>query len=197
MLFKSDILERIANGQIKLAFRKWTKPTVKSGGTLLTAAGQLRIKSVAIITYEQVSDKDVSAAGYESRDQLNNELNRKERGELYRISFELEQEDPRIALRENASITDDEWNALTKKIDRLDKNSKFGPWTTRILTLIREQPELHAVRYANKLKVDKDWLKINIRKLKALGLTISHPIGYSISPRGAQYLKMKERNLEP
>lgn len=192
MLFKSDIVERIANGQVKLAFRKWTKPTVKSGGTLLTAAGQLRIKSVAIIAYEQISDNDIIAAGYATRDQLDQELNRKTNGELYRISFELEGEDPRIALRENDTITEDEFTALAKKIDRLDKNSKYGPWTTRILTLILEQPELHAIRYANKLKVDKDWLKTNIRKLKALGLTISHDIGYSISPRGKQYLIMKD-----
>jgi hypothetical protein len=31
-------------------------------------------------------------------------------------------------------------------------------------------------------------MKADIRKLKALGLTISHDVGYELSPRGANYL---------
>ncbi|MCX6396789.1 MAG: hypothetical protein NTV23_09915 [Propionibacteriales bacterium] len=29
--------------------------------------------------------------------------------------------------------------------------------------------------------------KIDVRKLKGLGLTISHPVGYELSPRGLAY----------
>lgn len=36
---------------------------------------------------------------------------------------------------------------------------------------------------------EKIWLKLNIRKLKNLGLTISHEIGYELSPLGKLYLK--------
>ena len=31
-------------------------------------------------------------------------------------------------------------------------------------------------------------MKADIRKLKSLGLTISHDVGYELSPRGAAYL---------
>ncbi|WP_294276703.1 hypothetical protein [uncultured Chryseobacterium sp.] len=36
---------------------------------------------------------------------------------------------------------------------------------------------------------EKEWLKLNIRKLKNMGLTISHTVGYEISPLGSEYLK--------
>ena len=40
------------------------------------------------------------------------------------------------------------------------------------------------------LNVEKDWLKIHIRKLKNLGFTISHEVGYSISVRGESLIKL-------
>lgn len=39
-------------------------------------------------------------------------------------------------------------------------------------------------------KKEKEWLKLNVRKLKGLGLTISHEPGYSLSPRGEVYLSI-------
>jgi hypothetical protein len=36
-------------------------------------------------------------------------------------------------------------------------------------------------------------MKVDIRKLKSLGLTISHDVGYELSPRGTAYLSWLER----
>lgn len=36
-------------------------------------------------------------------------------------------------------------------------------------------------------------MKVDIRKLKALGLTISHDVGYEPSPRGTAYLEWLDR----
>ena len=36
-------------------------------------------------------------------------------------------------------------------------------------------------------------MKVDIRKLKSLGLTISHDVGYELSPRGTAYLAWLER----
>ena len=41
MLIRQQILSGIADGKIDLAFRRWTRPTVKAGGTLLTTIGRL------------------------------------------------------------------------------------------------------------------------------------------------------------
>jgi hypothetical protein len=37
-------------------------------------------------------------------------------------------------------------------------------------------------------------LKTNVRKLKRLGLTISHEVGYEVSPRGKAWLGKRSRN---
>jgi len=47
MLIKRDILERIAGRKVDLAFRRWKRPTVKTGGRLRTEIGELAIEDRA------------------------------------------------------------------------------------------------------------------------------------------------------
>ena len=57
-----------------------------------------------------------------------------------------------------------------------------------MLTWIRDHPRVVSRELAAQREVDLLPLKVDIRKLKALGLTISHDVGYELSPRGAAYL---------
>ena len=41
MLFKRPFLDGIVSGEITAAFRRWTRLTVRAGGTLKTAVGVL------------------------------------------------------------------------------------------------------------------------------------------------------------
>jgi hypothetical protein len=68
-------------------------------------------------------------------------------------------------------------------LGRLDAG-KNGPWTLQYLRLINKYPERRAGDLADMIGMDKFEFKINVRKLKDLGLTVSHEIGYSISPLG-------------
>jgi len=79
---------------------------------------------------------------------------------------------------------------LKAALDNLDKFSKVGKWTTKTLQVIKENPKMKAADLAVKAKKEKEWLKLNVRKLKALGLTISHEPGYTLSPRGEEYLRL-------
>ena len=45
MLIRREFLEKIASGNVDLAFRRWRRPTVKSGGRLRTAIGMLAIEA--------------------------------------------------------------------------------------------------------------------------------------------------------
>jgi hypothetical protein len=49
---------------------------------------------------------------------------------------------------------------------------------------IEGRPAVAARVLAQRLDYEKDWLKPQIRKLKDLGLTVSLPVGYELSPRG-------------
>ncbi len=46
MLIKQQTLDGIRDGRVTLAFRRWQRPTVRSGGTLLTGGEQLTIADV-------------------------------------------------------------------------------------------------------------------------------------------------------
>ncbi|MCW5549394.1 MAG: hypothetical protein KIT44_10575 [Opitutaceae bacterium] len=106
-------------------------------------------------------------------------------GRLYRIRFRYAGADPRAALRVNTLIDD----LLVTKLARLDAAARGGPWTVRVLRLIAENPEERAADLSAKIGVDKTWFKLNVRKLKNLGLTESLETGYRLSPRGRALLK--------
>ena len=110
-------------------------------------------------------------------------------GDLYRIEFHLSGEDSRIQLRENL-ITEVEIDLILKKLKRMDNASSYGAWTKKALSLINKNPTVSAKKLAAMFNVEKDWLKIHIRKLKNLGFTISHKVGYSISVRGESLIKL-------
>lgn len=188
MLFREATLVGIRNGAIKLAFRRWWRPSVRSGGTLLTPIGKLEIVRVTQTTATGISEDDARLAGYASRDALLAELERHEGAELYRIELGSLKPDPRVALREADTLEDGELAELRARLDRLDARSDDGPWTRRVLTLIAERPGTRAAILAGRLKRETAKFKLDVRKLKALGLTESLEIGYRISPRGRALL---------
>ena len=184
MLIRRAHLERIATGEVSLAFRKWRKPTVKAGGTLRTGVGVLAIESVDIVKEASISAAQARASGYESRADLVAELRARRDGEVYRIRLRLAGSDPREQLREQANLTKDELAQIRQKLERLDSRSTSGSWTLAVMRKLGQQPGTRAAELAEQLGVEKAWLKVNIRKLKALGLTESLEIGYRLSPRG-------------
>lgn len=189
MLFRQHFLEGIGNGTIRLAFRKWRRPSVKSGGTLLTAVGQLHITSVAEITLKEISKADAKRAGYESLDALVEELSRHDEGQLYRIEFGALKADPRIALRQQNAASEQENGAMRERLSRLDAHSADGLWTRRTLELIRAHPGRRAGDLCELMGQEKTRFKTNVRKLKSMGLTESLEVGYRLSPRGDALLR--------
>src|SRR4051812_36156664 len=95
MLFQRHILDGIAAGTITCAFRLWRKPTVRSGGTLKTAVGVLRIASVDAITAPDISNRDARLAGFADAADVCRALPADKDATLYRIAFRLEGPDPR------------------------------------------------------------------------------------------------------
>jgi biotin operon repressor len=73
----------------------------------------------------------------------------------------------------------------------MDAASKRGPWTKAILEQIAQKPAVSSAYLAETMGWDRPDFKLHVRRLKALGLTISLDVGYRISPRGAAYLASK------
>lgn len=188
MLLRSHVLNGIRHGTITLAFRRWRRPTVRTGGTLMTAIGQLSILSVSIVAEDTLSETDARHAGFSSLDELRRALDERQEGACYRIEFGRLQADPRLALRE-ALPNDVETDALRQRLGRMDASTESGAWTREVLALIARHPGVRAETLAGMLQMEKLPFKARVRKLKALGLTESLEVGYRLSPRGEAILQ--------
>ncbi len=194
MLIRRAILEQIQAGTVTLAFRRWRRPTVKAGGTLKTSLGVLQIHSVDKLSGEsKITAAEARQAGYPDRQTLLRDLGQRD-GELYRISLAYGGDDPRIRLREKADLSEAELAQILGRLQKLDAASREGPWTQRVLMQIRDYPHQHALTLATNLGLERAWFKAQVRKLKNLGLTISHRPGYALSPRGQAVLQRLNNN---
>ena len=186
MLIPKPHLDGIAAGSVRLAFRRWSKPSVKSGGTQLTRIGRVRFGDVTVTTLRAITEADARRAGHADLAELVGWLKTLE-GTIYRIEIAGVEADPRVALRA-APPTADELAEIRRRLDRLDKASPHGPWTRKVLASIEARPAVRAGDLATDLGRERLSFKIDVRKLKALGLTESLEIGYRLSPRGQAVL---------
>jgi hypothetical protein len=193
MLFRQKFLDGIRDGTITLAFRRWRRPSVRSGGTLLTAAGQLSITSVDEVALMRISEADARRAGYTSREALLAELRARDEGKVYRIELGALRVDPRVALRQSALLSDTECDEIARRLRRLDEGSPHGPWTRATLDLIRSRPGVRGGDLCRLVGLDLQPFKLNVRKLKTLGLTESLEVGYRLSPRGTSFMRVCDR----
>lgn len=158
--------------------------------------GLLGVDSVETIDPGDVTEDDARNAGYADRARLMAALAPFSEGELYRIRFHRIGEDPRAVLRRDADLSADDVAAITARLDRLDRASSHGPWTREALDLIERHPERRAPDLAEMVGRETLPFKVDVRKLKALGLTESLTIGYRLSPRGIAYLTAARSHRE-
>lgn len=188
MLFPAPVLDEIAAGRVTVALRRWRRATVRSGGTLVTPVGVLAIDAVERVQPDEVTDADARAAGSTSAAELLARPQLRRDGELHLVRFHLAGEDPRIELRNRDGVDDDELTDLRARLDRLDRRAAHGAWTRTTLRTIGEHEGVRAADLASSLGRDRDGFKVDVRKLKALGLTESLEVGYRLSPRGRALL---------
>ena len=172
------------SGEITLAFRRWTKPTVKAGGTLRSPGGLLAVDAVERIDEGAIGEEEARAAGFDSRDELLRELNKRADGEVYRVRFHPAERDPRQELRDSDALDEPELTALRAKLERMDRSSANGPWTRQALELVGENPGVVSTELAAKAGRERFSWKADVRKLKAMGLTESLVVGYRLTRRG-------------
>jgi hypothetical protein len=191
MLLNEETLKGITSGTITLAFRRWRRPTVKTGGTLLTSAGQLSVEAVDEVDPESITEAEAVAAGFPDLESLRASLLRRDEGSFYRVQLALAGPDPRIALRDEIPQGDD-LEVILSRLRRFDSKSAAGPWTRQVLDLLRRRPGERAGDLAEAVGMERAGFKGNVRKLKGLGLTESLSVGYRLSPRGKAVLKRLE-----
>lgn len=188
MLIPLGVLQRIEAGEVTVAYRAWSRPTVRAGGHLITAIGQLAVEAVDAVDPATITDADAHAAGATDADELRASLRTGPGRTTYRIALRLAGPDPRLALRADADLDPETRADLDRRLDAMDRRAPSGPWTRRTLAAIAEHPGVVSTELASLLGHERQELKARIRRLKALGLTESLEVGYRLSPRGERYL---------
>lgn len=194
MLLPPKVAQGVRDGSLTLAFRRWKAQDVQVGARFTTSAGVVRVDAVSTVDPAAITDAEAALAGHPSADRLRKRLAPDASLATYRVVLSWVGEDPRIALRESAALSDDDVATIDARLERLDRASSHGPWTMATLALISRRPEVRAPDLAAEVGRERDPFKLDVRKLKALGLTISHAVGYEISPRGAAYLERTTRS---
>ncbi|HCB04401.1 MAG TPA: hypothetical protein PLZ93_03845 [Nocardioides sp.] len=191
MLLPMKVAQGVADGSVSLAFRRWRRQDVQPGQVFTTSAGMVRVDSVTVVSADDITDEEAQLAGWPDAERLRRRL--APEGETYRIELAYAGPDPRVALRSSDSLTEEDVADLDRRLERLDRASSHGAWTLHYLELIREHPQRRAPDLAELVGRETAPFKIDVRKLKNLGLTVSFPVGYEVSPRGMAYLSSTTR----
>lgn len=187
MLLTIAVAQGIRDGAVTAVFRRWDAPRVRVGGTQRTGAGVVRFTSVDRVDDESLTEDDARRAGMASLAALR-AANRRGRGaHLYRIGVASDRPDERVALRAEVPSAA-EILQIAAELDRMDRGRRAGPWTRTILRMIQANPAVRAPDLAAILGRETKPFKLDVRKLKELGLTHSLAVGYELSPRGQAFL---------
>jgi hypothetical protein len=191
LLFKKAFHEGLKSGQITLTFRRWQKPHVKPGGRYRChPIGVLEVDAVKLVTVKSLTSRDAKRAGFASREALVGYLAElgplDDETEIHRVELHHGGDGDRVQLALDDQLGPDDVEVIRGKLARMDAKS---PWTMQTLALIEEHPQIAASKLAAKVGRETEPFKIDVRKLKKLGLTQSFEVGYEIAPRGRAYLR--------
>jgi hypothetical protein len=195
LLFKKAFHEGLSSGAITVTFRRWQKPHVKAGGRYRChPIGVLEVEEVALVRVREISGRDAVAAGFASLEALVGYLGElgplEDDTEVHRVVLHHGGDGDRVQLALEAELSAADVEGIRTKLTRMDSG---GAWTSQTLALIEKHPQIAASKLAAKLSRETAPFKVDVRKLKKLGLTQSFEVGYEISPRGRAYLDASKK----
>ena len=189
MQFTAEAWPGIADGTITVTFRTWTRAQARTGGRYRVGGMLIEADDVRLVTVGSISDDDARHAGSSDRAALLSRLGDREPSEhVWRIDFHYVGDDDRIARRNDDELTPDQVDDLRRRLDRLDRAGT--PWTRQTLHLIDKYPGVVSTALARQVGIERPAFKVNVRKLKEMGLTESLEVGYRLSPRGVALLRV-------
>ena len=194
MLFKYSFHQAIASGAITITYRGWKSARVKVGNRYrLNAKGVVAVDGIRETAVTEITDAAARAGGFGSRDALLRQLFPPRAGDPAATVFEVRFHyvpDARTPVADvSADVTEEVLHDLLGRLRNMDSRSRSGLWTRAALALIEANPRVAASRLAPRIGMETAPFKRNVRKLKTLGLTISHDTGYTLTSLGARVLR--------
>lgn len=197
LLFKKRFHQGLVDGSVTLTVRLWDKPHVKPGGRYrVHPIGVVEVDAVSRIPFGELTADDARRAGFLSLDELTEYARPVAKGPLtpltpvFKVDLHHGGDGDRVPIAMDAALSKADVVALCLKLHKLDGKK---PWTKATLALISRRPKVAASKLAQSLGRDTTPFKIDVRKLKKLGLTQSFEVGYGLSPRGRAFLEKRPR----
>jgi hypothetical protein len=189
MLVPQRLAPGVADGSVTVLLRRWRSRQAIHGHRYRTGAGILEVDALDLIGAADITDEDARAAGAPDADAARAQLRGPEDVPVTRVRFHrVDEPDPRSLLAADDALSDEDVAAIARRLERMDRASRHGPWTIAALQAIAANPEVRAGDLAEAAGRERLEFKRDVRKLKALGLTLSFPVGYRLSPRGEAFL---------
>jgi hypothetical protein len=188
MLFQRRFHERIVKGEICCTVRIWQRPHVKVGGRYALGRGAVVVDKIRETRLDDITPALARRCGFDSLVGLLKVAKHGAGERVFVVDFHY---DGRAGARPEPStgaVSADELAQLIQRVEAMDRRSRTGPWTLATLRAIEARPGVLAARLAASLGRPRDEFKRDVRKLKALGLTLSLEIGYRLTARGAALL---------
>ncbi len=190
MIFRREDRERVARGEITVSYRLWRTAKVKAGKSYRTPQGTIAIDDVQVIPAAMITRRDLALTGCASIAEIRSLAGEHTKTSvtpdtlLHRVQFRfLGDEAP--TLKHTRTL---ELEEIATRLARMDERSQRGEWTHTVLQSIEAQPRVAARVLCTQVDWERLDFKAHVRKLKALGLTISHEVGYELSNLGRRYL---------
>lgn len=202
LLFQKRFHDGLVNGAVRLTFRLWDKPHVKVGGRYrVHPIGVVEVDTVEHVPLTSITDEHARLGGFASRDELLEFMKPVAKAPLgpktmvFKVGLHHGGDGDRVEIALHDDLTDADVSAIDAKLEKLDTAADH-PWTQKVMAIIGKHPRVAASQLAKKLGLpETEPFKVDVRKLKKLGLTQSFEVGYEISPRGVAYLKKTRRKL--
>ncbi|MFO0614500.1 MAG: hypothetical protein U0414_18085 [Polyangiaceae bacterium] len=197
LLFQKRFHEGLVRGEVTLTFRRWDKTHVRpSGRYRCHPIGVLEVDDVSRVSVGAISEEDARRAGFATRAELVAYLATakdeplSDASEVFRVALHHGGDGDRVELALVDALDAAAVRDITARLAKMDGDE---PWTKKTLALIDRHPRVAASQLAARLGRETASFKVDVRRLKKLGLTQSFEVGYEISPRGRAYLAAKKR----
>lgn len=197
LLFKKRFHQGLVDGTVTLTVRLWEKPHVKPGGRYrVHPIGVVEVDAIARIPFRDLTAADAVRAGFTGLDELTEYARPAAKGPftaltpVFKVELHHGGDGDRVQIAMDTKLDAPAVAELCRKLARMDGKQ---PWTRKTLALISRRPKIAASKLAASLGRPTEPFKIDVRKLKKLGLTQSFEVGYGLSPRGRAFLRRQPR----